>query len=224
MEQRIEITAIELEAQNLPALVQSFGTKIETEDTLKRVNDAKLGIRKLRGKIRSVFEPLKTNAYSSYKGIMEQWKEIEAPALEAENVCDRLLSFYFAEQRQAREEAEIKRLDEIRKQKEEEERLFLEALNAEAEGDKEKAERIINEVAIQENDAKPTVVVPEKPKLDNIHSRIDYDIEIVDEILIPRPYLMVNETMIRRIVKASKGKTVIPGVKNIVKDIVVTRK
>lgn len=224
MEQQIEISAIKMEVQDLPALIQSFGIRIESENILKKVNEAKLGIRQVRNRIKNVFEPMKTSAYSSYKGIMNQWKEIEEPVLNAEKACDQLLSNYFAEQRRIREEAERKRLDEIRRQKEEEERKLQEALKAEAEGDEEKADQIINEVIIQETEIKPTVVVPEKPKLENIHSRIDYDIEIIDEKMIPRQYLIPNEVLIRKVVRASKGKIEISGVKNIIKDIPITRK
>ena len=223
MEQQVEITTVELEARNLPALIQSLGAKIETEPQLKAVNEAKLGIRKLRNKIKDVFEPLKKSAYESYKGIMDQWKNIEAPVLEAEKSCDRLLSDYFAEQRRIREEAEKKRQEEIRRQREEEERRLQEAMKAEAEGDQEKAEQIINEVAEQEVNQKPTVIIPEKPKLDNVYSRKDYDFEIVDEGQIPRQYMIPNEILIRKIVRASQGKIVIPGIKIIVKETVVTR-
>lgn len=223
MATQIEIGKIEIEVRNLPTLIQSFGPKIETEETLKRVNETKLGIRQLRNKIKAHFEPLRNLAYAPYKAILDKWKETEAPVQEAEKACDNLLSCYFAEQRRIREEAERKRLEEIRKQKEEEDRKLREALEAESKGDIEKAEQLINEVAIQEQETKPTVTIPEKPKLNNVHSRVDYDFEIVDEQAIPRDYLIPNETLIRKMVKASQGKINIPGIKVIAKDTIVTR-
>lgn len=223
MEQQIEINEVETKASALPAQVQSLGLKIEDEATLKRVNDAKLYVRKVRAKIKGIFEPMKTAAYASYKGILNKWKEIEAPAIEAEGFCDMLLSDYFAEQRRKREEAERARQAEIQKQKEEEERRLQEALKAEIEGDKEKAEQIINETAEQENNYQSAVIVPEKPKLDKIHSRLDYDVEIVNEADLPRKYLMANMPLLRSDARESKGKAKIPGVRIIVKEIVVTR-
>jgi len=219
---KTQIENIEKTAIALPEQAKSLGVKIEDEATLRRVNDAKLYIRKVRGQIKDVFEPMKKKSYAAYKEILNKWKEVEAPAIKAEQYCDRLLSDYFAEQRRIREEAERRRLEEERRRKEEEERRLQEAIEAEERGDKQEAEKIINETAEEEN--KPAVVIPEKPKLDNIHSRIDYDFEITDLKAIPRTYMIPNEPLIRRVVKASKGKIEIPGIKVIKKDIIVARR
>jgi len=221
MAQQIEV--IEKEALALTKRVESLGVRIESKESLKQVNDAKLYIRKIRNRIRDIFEPMKKKAYASYKEILNKWKFIEEPAIRAEKYCDRLLSEYFAEQRRLREEAERKRLEEIRRQKEEEERKIQEAIEAESNGDKKMADQILNESAEEENNSKPAVVVPEKPKLNNVHSRVDYDFEIVDIEAIPRQFMIPDETLIRKMVKASKGKIDIPGIKIIKKDVVVIR-
>ncbi|MFW6132180.1 MAG: hypothetical protein ACOC5F_06260 [Candidatus Aminicenantaceae bacterium] len=220
--QKVEI--IEKDALALPEQVKSLGERIEDEATLKRVNDAKLYVRKIRGRIKDVFEPMKKKSYAAYKEILNKWKEVEAPAIRAERYCDRLLSDYFAEQRRKREEAERKRLEEERKRREEEERRLQEAMEAEEKGDKEKAEQIINETAEEEKNTKPEITVPEKPKLDNIHSRLDFEFQIIDKDAIPRQYMVPDEKLIRRVVKASKGKVNIPGIKIITKDRIVARR
>lgn len=215
-----ELQQLEKRAGNLPAQVRSLGPKIQDQATLERVNKAKLYIRELRNEVRKVFEPMKKKAYAAYKEILDQYKKVEAPIIEAEKYCDRLLAEWFAEQRRIREEAERKRLEAIRKQKEEEERKLREALEAENAGNKEEAEKIINQVI----EAKPPEVkTPEKPKLQGVYSRIDYDFEIIDVTKIPREYMIPDETLIRKVIRASKGKVVIPGIKVIAKEIVVTR-
>ena len=215
-----ELQQLEKRAGDLPAQVRSLGPKIQDQATLERVNKAKLYIRELRNEVRKVFEPMKKKAYAAYKEILNQYKKVEAPIIEAEKYCDRLLAEWFAEQRRIREEAERKRLEVIRKQKEEEERKLREALEAENAGKKEEAEKIINQVI----EAKPPEVkTPEKPKLKGVYSRIDYDFEIVDVTKIPREYMIPDETLIRKVIRASKGKVVIPGIKVIAKEIVVTR-
>ncbi len=215
-----ELQQLEKRAGDLPAQVRSLGPKIQDQATLERVNKAKLYIRELRNEVRKVFEPMKKKAYAAYKEILNQYKKVEAPIIEAEKYCDRLLAEWFAEQRRIREEAERKRLEAIRKQKEEEERKLREALEAENAGKKEEAEKIINQVI----EAKPPEVkTPEKPKLKGVYSRIDYDFEIVDVTKIPREYMIPDETLIRKVIRASKGKVVIPGIKVIAKEIVVTR-
>ena len=215
-----ELQQLEKRAGNLPAQVRSLGPKIQDQATLERVNKAKLYIRELRNEVRKVFEPMKKKAYAAYKEILDQYKKVEAPIIEAEKYCDRLLAEWFAEQRRIREEAERKRLEAIRKQKEEEERKLREALEAENAGKKEEAEKIINQVI----EAKPPEVkTPEKPKLKGVYSRIDYDFEIIDVTKIPREYMIPDETLIRKVIRASKGKVIIPGIKVIAKEIVVTR-
>lgn len=215
-----ELQQLERRAGNLPAQVRSLGPKIQDQATLERVNKAKLYIRELRNEVRKVFEPMKKKAYAAYKEILDQYKKVEAPIIEAEKYCDRLLAEWFAEQRRQREEAERKRLEAIRKQKEEEERKLREALEAENAGKKEEAEKIINQVI---ETKPPEVKTPEKPKLKGVYSRIDYDFEIIDVTKIPREYMIPDETLIRKVIRASKGKVVIPGIKVIAKEIVVTR-
>lgn len=221
--ENLSIEVLNQDARALPIRLQEIGEKIENEEGLQVVNTIKLAARKLRNNIKKVFEPLKKQAYGSYKNILDQWKEIEAPVIKVERSCDRLLSEYFAEQRRKREEAEKERLKEIQKRKEEEEKRLQEALKAEAEGDREKAEQIINKSAEEEKAVQSSVVIPEKPKLDKIHSRKDYDFEITDPEALPREYMMPNEALIRKVVKASKGKISIPGIRVIIKDIIVTK-
>lgn len=212
---------IEEKASCLPVQVKSLGSSISDDATLKRVNDAKVYIRSVRKEIKNFFEPMKTKAYAAYKEIDARWKEIERPAIEAEAHCDRLLAGYFAEQRRLKEEAERAERERIRKQKEEEEAALKAALEAEEKGQPQVAETILNTAAAAPPSAK--ISTPEKPKLENVHSRLDYDFEITDPDAIPREYLMPNEMLIRRVVKASKGKVSIPGIKVIAKEIVVTR-
>lgn len=48
----------------------------------------------------------------------------------------------------------------------------------------------------------------------------DYDIEIIDGALVPNEYKVIDTSLIKRVVKDTKGKIVIPGVKIIEKKIV----
>lgn len=215
-----QIQNIEKRVGDLPAQVHSLGDKIRDEVTLGRVNKAKLYIKELRNEVRKVFEPIKKKAYAAYKEVLDKYKEVEKPIIDAEKHLDRLLADYFAEQRRLREEAERKRLEEERKRREEEERKLREALEAENSGKKEEAEKIITEAV----ETKPIEInVPEKPKLNGVYSRLDYDFEIIDMNQIPREYMIPNETLIRKVVKANKGNVEIPGIKIIKKEIVMTR-
>lgn len=217
-----EIEKLETKAKDLSVQIKALGPEIKDQEMLKQVNQAKLALRDLRNEIKSVFEPMKKKAYAAYKEILEQWKKIEAPVVEAEKYCDKLLAAWFAEQRRQREEAERKRLEAIRKQREEEERKLREALKAEEEGRKSDAERLLEE-AIEKKPA----VIPPKPKpqkLEGVYSRIDYDFEIIDESKIPREYLRPDETKIRRAIREAKGEIEIPGIKVIKREIISVRR
>jgi len=52
------------------------------------------------------------------------------------------------------------------------------------------------------------------PKVAGTHHTDVWDIEIIDEKLIPRDYLMVDEAKIEKMVKAMDGQIEIPGVRN----------
>jgi ATPase subunit of ABC transporter with duplicated ATPase domains len=57
------------------------------------------------------------------------------------------------------------------------------------------------------------IVTTEAPKVAGVSFREVWDFEITDEDLIPREYLVVDETKIRRVVTALKGDAKIPGVR-----------
>jgi len=219
----VKKSEIRKEALALPEQVKSLGTKIEDEITLGRFNNAKLYIRKIRQRIREVFEPMRQTSYAAYQEVLKQWKEIEAPAIQAEKYCDDCLKAYMVEQKRIKDEAERKRAEEERKKKEEEERKLQEALKAEEKGDTEKAEQILNETAEEEKNAKTEIDVPKKPELSGLRTWDDYDFEITDEAKIPRMYMIPNESLIRKVVKTSKGKVEIPGIKIIVKPVIATK-
>jgi hypothetical protein len=53
----------------------------------------------------------------------------------------------------------------------------------------------------------------EVPKIAGMRNITTYEIEITDETLVPRQYLMVNRPALMAVVRANKGKIEIPGVK-----------
>ena len=102
---------------------------------------------------------------------------------------------------------EERRLQEIAR-KQEEERRLAEALQAEAEGNKEEAEAILEEPAYI---PMPTVKT-DIPKIDNRLFRKVWKFKIIDINKIPIQYLMPDMVKIGGVVRAMKGATNIPGI------------
>lgn len=139
----------------------------------------------------------------------EEQRKVEA---EARRERERLEAEAREAERKAREKA-----DEQRRQAEEaaaagktEEaaRLAARADATEAKG----AERAGAKLHQAETFVAP-IIHREAPKVGGITSQVVWDFEITDLAAIPREYLMVDETKIRKVVKALKGDTVIAGIK-----------
>jgi hypothetical protein len=125
---------------------------------------------------------------------------------------DAILKFDQAEQRKADELARIARLKAEEDARKERERLAKLAEKQMEQNRFEKAEETLNKM----EDVAPVVVpiyAPPIQKQKGESTRKNWKFEIVDEKLIPREYLMVNETSIRGVVSALKGATNIPGVR-----------
>ena len=106
-------------------------------------------------------------------------------------------------------QAEKRRLREIAR-KEEEERRLQEAIEAEANGETEEAEAIIQE----EIYVPPIILQKETPKVvGGPVYRTVWDFEIVNEGLIPRQYLQPNMVAIGSVVRSLKSATNIPGIR-----------
>jgi hypothetical protein len=131
---------------------------------------------------------LLSNPFGAAKRIFSQksysWKKLENDRLAAE---------------------EAKRIAEEKKRLEDEK--LTRAAEVEAAGDKDGAERILEESVFVA--PKP---IQAAPKINGVNTRENWQYRIVDEKLIPREYLCPDEKKIGKIVKANGTKTNIPGI------------
>lgn len=142
----------------------------------------------------------------SLREVNAQAKEAAAPFVESEAKIKKAMIAYSDEQdRLAREEQ--RRQNEIAEK--ERRRLQEIADRAAAKGQETKAEQF------QERAQAVTAPIAQQaaPKVAGIAIPKVWVFEITDEDLIPREYLVVDETRIRRVVTALKGDTNIPGVR-----------
>ena len=160
----------------------------------------------MRKEVEATFKPLAQKAFEAHKAVKAQWDKAEAPLKEGEAILKSSIRAYMDEVERIRREEE-RRLQEIAR-KQEEERRLAEALLAEAEGNKEEAQAILEEPAFV---PMPTVKA-DIPKVDNRLFRKVWKFKIVDIKKIPIQYLMPDMVKIGGVVRAMKDKTDIPGI------------
>lgn len=168
-------------------------------EKLKRVKSA---LKQIEDKRTEYTAPLN----KTVKAINEDAKAASAPWLAAESGIKRAMIEYQNEQDRIRQEEQRKADEAARKERE---RIEAQAKRAAEAGKTDKAE------ALEERAA--TVVAPviqrEAPKVAGINMRDVWKFEITDPNAVPREYLVIDESKIRKVVGALKADANIPGVR-----------
>jgi hypothetical protein len=113
----------------------------------------------------------------------------------------------FSDEQERKRRAEQARLEEAARK--EREKLQRQAEAAAAKGRDEKAA----ELEVRASTVVAPIAQVAAPKVAGVSFRSVWRFEVVDPSLVPREYLMVDETKIGKVVAALKADTVIPGVK-----------
>jgi hypothetical protein len=174
----------------------------KVDDTvLKPLRESKAKIDETRRNFETIlYAPLEA-AEKTIKGKMGEYTaEQERIRQEAERV---------AREAQAKEAARLAKL-----QREAEER----AAKAAAEGDEkkaaaaaEKAAEFAERQAVVE--AAPVMVASTVPQVSGVHTTKRWTFEVIDEVAVPRAYLMLDTVKIGKMVTAGKGTLPIPGIR-----------
>lgn len=210
IEQEIQSTAL--------ALVEKASVaRLTNQDDLDTANGFVLRFAEIAKRWKAFWaEPIE-KAKASHDGLRERRDAVLKPVEEAKERIRRLISDYLTEQRLVKEAAEKRAFEEeqarIRKEAEAKESLEL-AEMAELQGEKGLAEEFLAKAAEAEKVARPAtaVYVPKSPELQDQTTRMVYDFVVTNVALLPREYMMANETAIRAFVNLTKGAIKIPGV------------
>lgn len=237
-----ESQALTQEATDLTTTANAL--VITDASSFERAAEALKTIKVYLKRVGEVFDPIVDSAHRAHKTAVEQRAKFRDHALKAEASIKLRMSEWEREQDRLRREAEevqrrererleaeaaAKQQAELQRlQKDEEDRRLEAAAAAEARGDTEAAAKIIEEPVLVAAPPPvavfvPPVAVQRAPTVAGVSFRDEWDFEIVNEALIPREYLMVDEVKLRRVVKALRGATRIPGVKAISKRVVSAR-
>lgn len=198
---QLEVKAPETQS----TLAQAKALSIVTQTDAEQGGRMLLEIKALRKQVDASFDPIIETAHTAHKTALTQKKQHTAPLDEAEGIIKRGMAAYATEQQRIQQE-EQKRLEELARKEAEEKQ------NAAAEAAWDAGWQ---EEAVATLEAPPVVipkVAPPPPKIAGAVTRKVWKYRIVNEAAIPREYLMVDESKIRRVVTAMAGATNIPGV------------
>lgn len=215
---------LEVEAKALTVIEQAGAVVITSSETYTKAGYFYKDIGTMIKEVKDTFDPICDAANKAHKEATSKRAKYLDPLQAAYKKVKSLMSDYDAEQERIRrieedrlrkiaEEAERKRLEAERKA--EEERILQAAIDAEAAGDKNVAEAILEAPVYQpEPEFIPAPVVPRSvPKISGVSYRTIWSAEVVDVALIPRKYLVPDMVMLNKIASAEKERMSIPGVK-----------
>ena len=188
---------------------------IHTEDDYRSAGEFGRLLKKKSAEVTEFFAPMKKAAHDAHKQICDREKQMLSSLVNAEKIVKKVMGAWALEQERKKKEEE----ERLRKLAEEEaNRLLEQAIVEEASGNQDAAASAIMNAQVIEQAGKSIVLDVAKPKVDGVSVSTDWEIESIDESLVPvsiagmviRP---VDEGAIKRLIKASKGKVEIPGVK-----------
>lgn len=180
--------------------------KIVDNTTYQAAAEILLLHKDMQKKIEAYFKPLKGAAHTSWKQIVAAESAELDKLIPVETYLKKEIGRYQAEQEQSRRAAENRlRLEAM---KAEEERRLAAAVQAEAEGYKDEAAEILETPVFV---PMPTLTKT-VPAIKGLVAKTVWKFRVTNEALVPRQYLILNETAIRIVVTALKDKANIPGV------------
>lgn len=166
------------------------------------------------------FEPITQAANKLHKDVVRLRTEAKADYVAADAVLrpaclewdKKQEAARRAEEARLRAEAQKKIDEEARRQQEaEQKRLDEEALRKAVETGDDSILENVPKAELVNHEAPPVVVESFKPA--GFSTRENWDFEILDVTKIPQEYMIPNDVMIRKVVKALKDRTNIPGIK-----------
>lgn len=206
MQPEIEKQVQELAATVDGVLVAAKEYKIATPEAYVASADRLRAIKGIQKQLDDAEKAITKPMNDALKAARDLFRAPKDAAAKAEYLIKQAITAYQAEQRRIEQEKQRQADEAARKERE---RLAKLQEAAAKRGDEAKAE------AFQERAAAVVapVVIVEAPKVEGIATRTVWKFEVTDAAKVPREYLVVDETRIRKVVNALKGDCNIPGVR-----------
>lgn len=235
-----EVKALTVQTEQFEALALTYrvSTPVQYTDAGEQLKQIKTAMKRLDDLRKGMTRPLD----AAKKAIMDFFRAPEEKLTRAEAGIKRAMIAYSDEQERIRREEQRKAEEAARKERErlediareterkarekaESERKAAEAataagraaeaakLMARAAATEERAAAKAEEVTQQAAMVVAPVIHREAPKVSGISTREVWLFDVVDAAAVPREYLMVDESKIRKVVGALKGDTCIAGIR-----------
>jgi hypothetical protein len=201
---RDDVREVTAATQALVALAGSY--QVATPEQYSGAGADLTRVKAAQKRLEAVRKAITQPLDAAKKAVMDFFREPEMKLADAENRIKRSMIAFSDEQDRIRRE-EQRRADEAARK--ERERIEAQARKAAESGKVEKADALEQRAA--------AVVAPvihrEAPTVAGINMREVWKFEVTDPDLVPRQYLSVDESKIRKVVQALKGDTKIDGVR-----------
>ena len=185
---------------------------VENDDDYARTGEVIKTIKTMTQTITDFWEPMRSTAYATYKGITDAKKAMLDPLEKAEKTLKSKMSAYIVDkERRAQEEAE--RLRALAKA--EAEKKMTEAFEAQQRGDLDAMDAAMAEAEVMSE----ATIVPQvaETKTAGVSRKKTYTVKVVDAAAVPvevagvviRP---IDEKALLKLAKATDGQIKVPGV------------
>jgi hypothetical protein len=198
------VTDLETKALSYPDKARQL--TINNPDDYRIAGEFVKAVDALGKEVEASFSPQIAQAHALHRSLIAERDRHLKPLTEAKTYARRLMVAYDQEQERKRREEEI-RLRELARKAEEDAKLAA-ALDAEASGQTEEAQAILEEPVY----VPPIIIKNETPKVQGVQFRTVWKFRVVDQRKIPAEYLIPDMVKIGAVVRALKQMTTIPGI------------
>ncbi len=211
----MEVEKVNTESQSLALQLKAFPA-IQNADSYVKAAEVLTEGRAMMKSIDAAYDSLIAAAYNAHRGAVAKKASYYKPIEEGVKFIKGLMERFDAEQEEKRLAEERRLQEEARKQ--EEERRLQDALEAEASGNKEEAEDLMNAPV----DAPVVTVQKQTPKIAGVSFREIWDAEVTDFPALVKAVasgqvsinaLEANQKFLRLQAQSLKATMRIPGVK-----------
>lgn len=185
--------------------------EVKTNEDNSKATECLKGVKGLQKSIKETFRPHIETAHKAWKNLISEEKKHLEPLIRCEEILKGKIGAFLQEQEAIRRKEQQKQ-DELARKAAERERARLEkkAEKLKSKGEEDKAEEILEEA---ENVHKPSILVESNvQKQEGVSTTKAWKFRIENEALVPRTFLIVDESKIRKQVNVTKGETNIPGI------------
>lgn len=171
-------------------------------------------IKQRSSEVQAFFEPMKKAAHVAHKQVCDRERQMLTPLVNAEKVIKKTMGAWAMEQERIRREEE----EALRKAAQaESDRLLAVAIEAEENGNKAAADAAMANASVIDQAGRSISLGASKPQAEGVSMTTDWELVEVNNREVPlslngielRP---VDSKAVMRLIRASKGKIVIPGI------------